>query len=116
MGVSARRLTAQILSSDADGRLLRINTTTGVGTLFGAPEPGVRLSGLAFSPTGVLFASDVNGRLLRINTTTGEGTFFSIPKPAGASLSGLAFVKAPWGYYLGRPLLDEEGRPLTIAE
>ncbi len=55
----------------SDGRLASINTTTGAGTVIGAP--GSFINGLTFDSSGTLYGSG-NSALYTINTATGATT------------------------------------------
>lgn len=91
----ARSPVGEFYTVDADGRLLRVNPTTGavatVVTLdFGGATPVV--PALSFSPAGTLYAIQRGGTddLYTINLSTGQGTL--VGATGSGPLQGLAFA------------------------
>lgn len=92
--------------NDDDGRILRIDPTTGVATLLSDPSPS-QVPGVAINSAGEMFISDAGGVLYRVDPFSGLD--FAVGA-TGVSLASIAFdendvlygvsnVSAPFGLY-----------------
>jgi hypothetical protein len=109
------------ITGGATGNLLRINLSTGAGTLIGAT--GFRAGSLEFGPDGLLYAGGTGPdefKVFRINPATGASTLVGmtgIGPAGGADVTGLALVATgsdDW-YFLTAPLTENPLRLETIT-
>ncbi|MGB5850355.1 MAG: hypothetical protein WBH40_17840, partial [Ignavibacteriaceae bacterium] len=71
------------------GKLIKIDPSTGEGTLIGITGLNA-VPGLAINSAGKIYCTDDQGNLYRIDAVTGEAIFISNP-PGIGSLTGIAF-------------------------